>query len=831
MDNATAGPDHPLLHVPRYITDWPSWAAWTVPVKMPLDLRRGLRKASTDMPDTWAAWPAASAYLAKAANYAPPAIPLKMGVGILVAPPLVFVDFDDLLPEDQEDPQAADWAESFLQRCADQGAYTEWSGSGTGAHALVRVTPSFPTLTRNRYTRSGPHGPVGIELYSGKRFAALTGFSYFPGVRPELNDPRAGDDLLTAFIADLGVSGAPILSQPLGPISVPHPTETVLQLARDLADVPDLRRAFEDPTAQYADFAARREKKSMDSSLSAWRFHLYSVAARNCHTSPLPLYELFNPKRPDHEGRHPVEEWQVFSGYLRKKHRVYSDIQRAHALIVEEQRLLALDLGEPPPPPPSRTQAPRHPANVDLVQSWAQLGLVMKTTKSSAVPVSGSANYARCIAKHHHFQQWRIERNQIDGTTAVNRQPITDTLATRFLEPLRAVLDMGSDPPVQAVRDAIEVVADDSPFDPLQEYLRSLPTYDIHSEESFLSTWLEKVGATRDADTERYSRRILLGLVARALKPGIKFDYVPVFEGPTGVGKSTLVSMLVTDPYFAVLSQDLQSKDAKIALRGKWGLELAEMSAFKKTDEESRKAFFSTPFDSFRPPYGRANIDVMRRCVLFGTTEDKQYLSDWRGNRRFWPVRFEGELDLKWFAAHRDRLFAEALHYFEAGERIYDTQTEMHDPERLKALSERLVTPAWQVRLLEHLEALPGPEAPGELEEEAGRSGLLRTQDVANLQRLLDLPQAVQSMSDAQLASFLRRSGYHQVVLSFRHGGASKKAYFWGHPSLVRLTEEQKKAFFSLFPALFPDSIAPQPWIESRVDHLPGALRHLSPIE
>jgi hypothetical protein len=88
------------------------------------------------------------------------------------------------------------------------------------------------------------------------------------------------------------------------------------------------------------------------------------------------------------------------SGYLRKKHRVYSDIQRAHALVVEEQRLLALDLGEPPPPAPSRTAAPRHPVNTDLAMSWAQLGLAMKVTKNSAVPVVGSVNFIRVIEKH-----------------------------------------------------------------------------------------------------------------------------------------------------------------------------------------------------------------------------------------------------------------------------------------------------------------------------------------------------------------------------------------------------------------------------------------------
>jgi hypothetical protein len=816
--------EHPLLSAPAFLLRWPSWAAWTAPVKKPLDLRRGLKNADVTLPDTWAPFPFASQYLAKAAAYAVPALPLPLGVGILMAPPLVFVDFDDLQPE--PDSPRPTWANEFLQRAADIGAFTEWSGSGTGAHAFIRVSPTFPTLTRNRYTRSGPLGPVGIEVYTSGRFAALTGFPFHPATRPELNEPKAGDDLLIAFISEMGVKGAPILSPALlGPIHVPPPTEKVLSIARDLAEVPILARAFSDPQAEFARWAAEREKRSLDNSASAWRFYLYGVAARESPISPLPIYELFNPrKEPQHNG---IPEWQEVSGYLRKKHRVYSDIQRAHALVVEEQRLLALDLGEPPPPAPSKKAAPRHLANTDLADSWAQLGLAMKVTKTSAVPVTASVNFIRVIEKHSHFQQYKIERNSLDGTTRVNRQPIPDTLATRFLDPIRTILDMPGDPPIQAVRDAIEVVADDNAYDPLVEYLRGLSPHDIHGP-SFLSSWLEHVGAAPDPDLARYSRRIMLGLVARALKPGCKFDYVPVFEGPQGVGKSTLVLHLAGGPdFYANISGNLQTKDAIISLRGKWCVELAEMSAFKKSDEETRKAFFSTAADTFRPPYGRAALTIPRRTVLFGTTNDKQYLSDHTGARRYWPISFPHEMDLKWFLTHRDALFAEALHYFELGEAFHDTMEEAQSPERMASLQERLITPAWQIRLIEHLKNLPQPHLPDE--EKPGLPGVLTTQYVANLQRVLDLPPAVQHMSDAQLAQFLRRAGYHPHVLSYRHEGLSKKTYGWAHPALLKLTDEQSKAFLSFFPDLFPRGSVPAPWVDFREEHLDSALRHLNP--
>lgn len=834
MTEALAAPStppraHPLFSIPTYLQKWPSWAAWVAPVKKPLDLRRGLRNADVTHPDNWAPFSNAAAYLDKAAirSPAPPTLPLPLGVGILVAPPLVFVDFDDMITEDS-DSQPPPWATAFLQRAADIGAFTEWSGSGTGAHAFIRVSPAFPNLTRNRYTRSGNPSPVGIELYSSGRFAALTGFPYFPHSRPDLNIPTDGDLLLTAFIADLGVQGAPVLSPHLlGPIAVPPPTSKVLALASELAALPLLARAFENPQAEFMEWALRRTTRSLDPSLSAWRFYLYGHAARQCPHSPLPLYELFNPSTtPQHPG---IPEWQSQSGYLKKKHRVYHDIQRAHALVVEEHRLLALDLGEPPPPPPSR--APRHVANTDLADSWAQLGLAMRVTKDSAVPVVGSVNFMRVVSKHSHFQQYKIERNSLDGTTRVNRSPIPDTLATRLLEPLRGILDMPHDPPIQAVRDSIEVIADDNPYDPLQEYINGLAPYDHTQEPAFLSTWLERIGATPDHDLERYSRRILLGLVARALNPtGVKFDYVPVFEGPQGVGKSTLVSALVTPDFYSVLSGDLQSKDARLDIRGKWGVELAEMSAFRKSDEQTRKAFFSTVADTFRPPYGRASLTIPRRSVFFGTTNDREYLSDYTGARRYWPIMFPREIDLRWFSEHRDRLFAEAAHYYRLKEPIFDSPEEMHAPERQALLEERMMTPAWHTRLINHLKSLPPPTIPSD--ESQGHAGVVTTQYVADLRSPLDLPPVVQNMSDAQLASFLRRAGYHAKTLSFRDPNKkSAKVYAWAHPAYLRLTDEQTKAVLSFFPGLFPNNSTPSNWIEHRADHLSQALRHLQAAE
>lgn len=823
--------EHPLLAAPDFFKRWPAWAAWSAPTKRPLDIGRALAAASVTKADSWVTYRQAMLHLQRVAPPVPYRLPVPLGVGILVAPPIVFVDFDDLYDSNHGAPP---WAVSFIDKAIELGAFVESSASGSGAHVFLRVSPET-ILRRNRYTRSHPTStPVGIELYQKERFAAMTGIPYRDtqaAPNPELNDPKSGDKLVNAFLAELESHGAPILTPdlPPAPTSVPVPTQVVLDLMPSLM-TPNIREAFADPHGAYDRWEKKRQLSGGDTSLSAWRFSLYMEASHQCYISPLPVYELFNPQtKPQHPG---IPQWQEFSGQNKKQHRKYADIQRAHAMVGEQIRFLSEDLGQEPPKPlidqgdPDNLdphineQAPADP-------TWAQLGLVMRTNKGITKPLATSVNYIRVLSRHPIFIKHRIERNKLDGSTLCDRLPLSDTQITRWREPLRAVLDMPTDPPVQDVRDAVEVIADDNPYDPLVEYMRSLPKFippdNYNPDESLLSTWLEKVGATPGPDTKKFARRILLGLVARALKPGVKFDYVPVFEGPQGVGKSSLVKAIVSPAFYATLFGGLASKDAPMTLRGRWAIELAELVAFKKTDNETMKSFFATDTDIFRPPYARNLVTIPRRTVMFGTTNDSQYLTDHTGARRYWSIYFGVAINITWFIEHRDALFAEALHFYDKGERFHDTLEEANSPHRQKQMQARLVTPAWQIKLLQHLQNLPKPRPPTN-DDSLGSSGVLTHHTVAALQEVLQLPQTIAHMNAAQLVTFLQRAGYLPLRLAYRPGeGQPTKLNVWCHPAIHRLPPDQQRAFLSLFPMLFKGGMAPASWTLMQPEHLAAA--------
>ncbi len=208
------------------------------------------------------------------------------------------------------------------------------------------------------------------------------------------------------------------------------------------------------------------------------------------------------------------------------------------------------------------------------------------------------------------------------------------------------------------------VVAQDRALHPVKVWLERLPPHDGTTRVDLF--FVRYFGAKDTPYTRTVGRCFILSLVARALRPGCKVDTVPVIEGAQGIRKSTGVKELVGDEWFGENTCEIGTKDAQLALHGKWLLEMPELAGMTKSQVEAIKAFYSRASDWIRPPYGKQFSDMKRSSVCVATTNDKQYLRDQTGNRRFWPVKCP-HVDVEAIRADREQIFAEALALYRDG--------------------------------------------------------------------------------------------------------------------------------------------------------------------
>lgn len=249
----------------------------------------------------------------------------------------------------------------------------------------------------------------------------------------------------------------------------------------------------------------------------------------------------------------------------------------------------------------------------------------------------------------------------------------------------------------------VSMVAHEARFHPVREYLSGLKWDGVPRLDRWLADYLSaKPLVAGEEYLQIAGSRFLIGAVARMFEPGCKMDTMLVFEGKQGKGKSTAIKIL-GGSWFSDSTLDLSNKDCYMALNGVWFQEIGEMDAFSRAESTRVKAFITSPEDKYREPYERREIRRPRQVVFTGTTNQDEYLKDMTGNRRFWPVRIDGEIDLTALRENRDQLFAEAVARYKAGEPWHLSKVEEHQffiPEQ----DQRAVDDPWVEKVADWIE-------------------------------------------------------------------------------------------------------------------------------
>lgn len=229
------------------------------------------------------------------------------------------------------------------------------------------------------------------------------------------------------------------------------------------------------------------------------------------------------------------------------------------------------------------------------------------------------------------------------------------------------------------VADAWNLAMSKHAFHPVREYLNSLEWDGVERADTLFVRYMR---AQDSAYVRAVTRKWLCAAVARVYEPGRKFDQMLVLVGPQGQGKSTLAYTL-SKGWFTDSLNGMGNKEAFEALRGKWIIELAELSATKRSEEETVKNYITKRVDTYRPAYGRHVVDFPRQCVFYGTTNDYNIIKDRTGGRRYWPVEVTGfeRGRLRGLAEEVDQIWAEAMVRYKQGEPLWIDDDELHDAE------------------------------------------------------------------------------------------------------------------------------------------------------
>lgn len=226
--------------------------------------------------------------------------------------------------------------------------------------------------------------------------------------------------------------------------------------------------------------------------------------------------------------------------------------------------------------------------------------------------------------------------------------------------------------PVRMAHDAVTAYARRETRNCAFDWLDSLQWDGIPRLE-FVAT--KAFGAEYNDYTVAVCRNFFLAMVKRVFEPGCKSDYMPVFEGAQGVGKSRALA-IIGGAWFAESHESILSKDFFGVLEGKLVIEISEMHAFRQADVDRIKGIVSCANDRYRVPYDTRAGDHPRQCVFAGTTNRDDWNRDDTGARRFWPIRC-GQIDHAWLTEWREQLFAEAVHAIRDGQTHWEVPWEL----------------------------------------------------------------------------------------------------------------------------------------------------------
>lgn len=261
----------------------------------------------------------------------------------------------------------------------------------------------------------------------------------------------------------------------------------------------------------------------------------------------------------------------------------------------------------------------------------------------------------------------------------------------------------------QAMLDGMETFFSERSYNPVMEYMeRAASNWDGRKR---INQMLQVYLGAEDIDlVSKIAEMWLVGAVAKVYEPYAKFDYVLDLVGGQGVGKTSLLQKLGGEWYTDAVT-DFANKDNYDIMLKALIVNDDEMVASNRMSFAETKAFISKTSLRFRKPYMKRTEEFAKNFVLARTTNQKEYLKDKTGERRFLSVMADTSRQKKHPMEIEpetvEQIWGEAVTIYKAGaDLMFDKETE----ERLEIYREKFMyRDEVELQVLEYLE-MPIPD-------------------------------------------------------------------------------------------------------------------------
>jgi predicted P-loop ATPase len=261
----------------------------------------------------------------------------------------------------------------------------------------------------------------------------------------------------------------------------------------------------------------------------------------------------------------------------------------------------------------------------------------------------------------------------------------------------------------QAMLDGMETFFSERSYNPVMDYMeKAAEKWDGRKR---INQMLQVYLGAEDIDlVSKIAEMWLVGAVAKVYDPYAKFDYVLDLVGGQGVGKTSLLQKLGGEWYTDAVT-DFANKDNYDIMLKALIVNDDEMVASNRMSFAETKAFISKTSLRFRKPYMKRTEEFAKNFVLARTTNQKEYLKDKTGERRFLPVLANIDNQKKHPMEIEpetvEQIWGEAVTIYKAGaDLMFDKETE----ERLEIYREKFMyRDEVELQVLEYLE-MPIPD-------------------------------------------------------------------------------------------------------------------------